>query len=153
MPFIGPWAPVLHQCHHCFVGVILRLMLAFPKPRGFWDYALFAFLLTGSLLFLFWSEASDGIRWGDATLALTVAILSVVAIVLSRRREKAKWMRQPTWFVYSVATLGTIAVMYGAAYADAYLLHRGKVNSGKLSDNLVYAVIFAAVMLWSSRKR
>ena len=128
-------------------------MLAFPKPRGFWDYALFAFLLTGLLLSLFWLEASDGIRWGDATLALGVAILSVVAIVLSRRLEKAKWIRQPTWLVYLLATLGTIAVMFGAAYADAYLLHRGKVNSGELSDNLLYAVIFTAVMLWSSRKR
>jgi uncharacterized membrane protein YfcA len=128
-------------------------MLPLSKPRGFWDYGLFALAMTGLLLFLFWSDASDGIRWADATFAFAVAVSSVFAIMLSRRREKAKWIPQPTWLVYSLAALGSIALMSGAAYADAYLLHRGKVNSGKLSDDLLYAIIFTSVMLWSSRKR
>lgn len=34
-------------------------------PRGFWDYALFALIMTGAILFLFWLEASDGVGRAD----------------------------------------------------------------------------------------
>jgi hypothetical protein len=43
-------------------------MISLPKPRGFWDYALSALVMTGVLVLLFWLEASDGISWTDAAL-------------------------------------------------------------------------------------
>jgi hypothetical protein len=69
-------------------------MIALPKPRGFWDYALFALVMTGLLMF-FWPGASDAVGWTDAALALATAVLFVSAVVLSRRAERAAWTARP----------------------------------------------------------
>jgi hypothetical protein len=100
-------------------------MIPLPKPRGFWDYTLFAFVMTAALLFLFWLEASDGARWVDATLAFAAAVLSVLAFGL----------------------------IFGAIYADAYLLHRWDITSSRLRHDVVLASGLSAVMLWFLRRR
>jgi uncharacterized membrane protein len=130
-------------------------MIPFPKPRGFWDYALFALVMTGALLVMFWLEASDGVGWADAALAFTAAVLCVMAIVLVRRREKATWMAQPTWYAYLLAVLGAFGLTFGTIYADAYLLHHRDITSSRLRHDMVLAVLTAvtAVMLWSLRRR
>jgi len=127
-------------------------MIPLPKPRGFWDYALFALAMTGALLFLFWLEASDGVRWGDATLAFAAAVLGVLAIVLSRRGEKAKWVAHPTRFAYLLAVLGAFGLMFGTIYADAYLLHRRDITSSRIRHDMLLAVGLIALMLWYSRR-
>jgi len=128
-------------------------MIPLPKPRGFWDYALFALVMTGVLLFLFWLEASDGVRWADATLAFTAAVLCVLAIVLSRRGEKAKWIAQPTRYAHLLMVLGALGLMFGAIYADAYLFHRRDITSSRLRHDMVLAPALTALMLWSLRRR
>ena len=128
-------------------------MIPLPKPRGFWDYALSALAMTGGLLFMFWSSASDGLRWADATLAFAAAVLGVLSIVFSRRGEKAKWITQPTWSAYVLIVLGVVGYTFGAVYADAYLLHRRDITSSRLRHDIAPAVIFTVVMLWSLRRR
>jgi drug/metabolite transporter (DMT)-like permease len=128
-------------------------MIPLPKPRGFWDYALFALVMTGALLFLFWLKASDRVGWADAALAFTAAVLCVLAIVLVRRREKATWMAQPTRFAYLLAVLGAFGLMFGTIYADAYLLHHRDITSSRLRHDMVFSVGLTAVMLWSLRRR
>ena len=128
-------------------------MIPLPKPRGFWDYAIFALAMTGLLLFLFWIEASDGVRWADAMLAFAAAVLFVLAVIFVRRGEKAKWIKQPRWYVPLLAVLGTFALMFGAVYADAYLLHGRAITSSRLRHDMVLAVVLTAVMLWSFRRR
>src|SRR5258705_12410358 len=128
-------------------------MIALPKPRGFWDYGLFALIMTGALLFLFWMEASDGIRWTDATVAFVAAVLCVLAIVLFRRGEKAKWMGQPTLYAQLIIAPGAIGWVFAAIYADAYLFHRRDITSSRFRSDIVLAVGLTAVMLWSLRRR
>lgn len=128
-------------------------MIPLPKPRGFLDYALFALGMTGALVFLFWLEASDGVGWADLALAFAAAALFVFATVLARRREKAQWVVRPSWNAYLLAALGGFALVFGAIYADAYLLHRRDVNSNRLSHDVVLAVVLIAGTLWSSRRR
>jgi len=132
---------------------ILLPMIPFPKPRGFRDYALFALVLTGVVLFLFWMEASDGVGWADAALAFTAAVLCVLAIVLARRGEKAKWLARPTRSAYLAAALGAFGLMFGATYADGYLLHHRGITSGQLRHDIVLALLLSAGMLWSFRRR
>ena len=132
---------------------ILGPMIPLPKPRGFWDYALFALAMTGVLMFLFWLDASDGIGWADAAVALAAAALLVFAIILARRGEKATWMARPRWYAFSLAALGTFVLIFGTTYADSYLLHRTSVSSKQLRDDTGLAIVFTAVTLWSSRKR
>ena len=88
-------------------------MIPVPKPRGFWDYALFASVMTGALLSLFWLEGSDGVGWADAALAFTAAVLCVLAIVLVRRGEKATWIAQPTRYTYLLGVLGASGLVFG----------------------------------------
>jgi len=128
-------------------------MIPLPKPRGFGDYALFAFLMTGALVFSFWLEASDGVSWVDAAFALAAAVLLVFAIILARRGEKARWIMQPTWRVYAVAALGAFMLLFGAIYADGYLLHRTSIPSTRLWHDVVLATLSAAGTLWSLRRR
>jgi len=128
-------------------------MIPLPKPRGFWDYALFALVMTGVLSLLFWLEASNGVGWVDAALAFASAVLLVVCIVLVRRGEKAAWTKQPTWRVYLVTSLGIFTLMFGAIYADAYLFHRRDITARRFWNDVVLAILLTAVMLWSSRKR
>jgi uncharacterized membrane protein len=128
-------------------------MIPLPKPRGFWDYALFALIMTGVLSFLFWMEASDGVGWSDAALACMAAALFVIATVLARRGEKARWIAHPTWHAYLLVCLGAFALIFGAIYADAYLLHRRDLTSNRLRHDIVPALLGPAAVLWSSRGR
>jgi threonine/homoserine efflux transporter RhtA len=128
-------------------------MIPLPKPRGFWDYALFALAMTGALMFLFWLEASDRISWTDAALAFAAAVLFVFGVILARRAEKATWIAQPTRYAYLLAVLGSCGLMFGAIYADAYLLHRRDITPSRLRHDMVLAVVVTAGMLWSFRRR
>jgi hypothetical protein len=131
-------------------------MIPLPKPRGFWDYALFALTMTGVLVFLFWLDTGDRIGWADAALGCAAAVLLVFAIIAARRGEKARWIAEPTWHVYVLAPLGAFALMFGAMYADSYLLHRGDITSNRPWHDMGLAIVMTAVIaraLWSSRKR
>jgi hypothetical protein len=128
-------------------------MTPFPKARGFWDYSLFALVMTGFLSFLFWLEASDGVGWADAALAFASAVFLVFAIMLARRGEKAAWIKQPTWHPYPLAALGALALMFGAIYADAYVLHREHLTPNRLRRDVVIAIVSTAGILSSSLRR
>jgi len=128
-------------------------MTPFPKPRGFWDYALFALAMTGALMFLFWLEASDRIGWADAALAVSAAALFVFGTILARRAEKAKWIAKPTLYAHLLVVLGTLSLMFGAIYADAYLFHRRDITSSRLCNDMVLAVVLTPGLLWSFRRR
>jgi hypothetical protein len=143
----------LTPIHQLEGRAILFHMIPLPKPRGFWDYALFALAMTGALVLLFWLEASDGVGWADAALAFAVAVLFVLAVILIRRREKAAWILHPNWFVYLIATLGAFVLMFAAIYADAYILHRKDINTYRLQRDIAIAVAVTAATLWSSRRR
>jgi hypothetical protein len=128
-------------------------MSPFPKPRGFWDYALFALVMTGLLLFLFWIEASDEVDWADAALAFTVGVLIVLVIVLVRRKEKGTWIVQPPRYTLLLAVLAATGLLFGAIFADAYLFHRKDITTGRLRHDMVIGVGMMAVVYWSLRKR
>ena len=128
-------------------------MSLFPKPRGFWDYALFALFMTGVLLALFWIEATDGLGWADALLAVAAAVLFVLGVILARRGEKAKWITQPTWRVSFLAALGALVLLFAAVYADAYLLHHRDLTSDRLRRDMVAVMVAVAVALWTSLRR
>jgi hypothetical protein len=106
-------------------------MIPLPKPRGFWDYALFALLLTGLLVALFWFEASDGVGWADAALAFAAAVLCVLAIVLAGRNEKASLIVRSTWQANQLGAIGAFLLMFGAIYAAAYILHRRDITASR----------------------
>jgi protein-S-isoprenylcysteine O-methyltransferase Ste14 len=128
-------------------------MSPFPKPRGFWDYALFALVMTGGLLFLFWMEAADRLRWTDVLLAAIGAVLIVLGIITMRRREKAKWITQPAWRMQLLVTLGVLFLLFGIVYADARLLHRREITSDRLQHAVIPIVVALATTLWESRRR
>lgn len=133
--------------------VILGPMIPLPKPRGFWDYALFALAMTGALTFLFWVEASDGIGWTDTALAFAVAVLCVFGIILARGAEKATWIAKPTAYAYLLVPLGAAGFMFGALYADASLLHSRDITSRRLELYMVLAILTTANILWSFLRR
>jgi hypothetical protein len=128
-------------------------MIPFPKPRGFWDYTLFALVMTGMLVFLFWLEASGGVGWADAALAAAASVLFAFAVIAARRGERAKWVTQPTWHIYPLAALGAFLLIFGAIYADTYLLHRTDLTSGRLRRDVVIAIIATAGTGWSFLRR
>ena len=128
-------------------------MIPFPKPRGFWDYALFASIMTPALWLLFWLEASDRVGWPDAVLACGTAVLFVFATILARRGEKATWTAHPTWQAYLLVSGGAFALIFGAMYADAYLLHRRDITPKRISDDVILALVLTAGLLWSFRRR
>lgn len=128
-------------------------MLRFPKPRGFWDYALSATVVTGLLVFLFWLESSNGVGWLDGVVAVAAGVLFVLGVILARQNENATWMARPTWRTYALGIFACAALMLGAEYADAYLLHRGNFTSGRLLDDAVTIVIVSAALIWSWQKR
>lgn len=132
---------------------ILGPMIPLPKPRGFWDYALFALIMTGLLMCLFWVEVSDAVGWTDAALAFAAAVLCVFAIILARRAERATWIARPTWYVNLLAVLGVIGLVFGAIYADTYLLHRRDITSSRLRHDIVFAGVLTAAMLFQLRRR
>lgn len=126
-------------------------MISLPKPRGFWDYGLFAFALAGFLLLLFWTEASGGIGWADAMFAFIAAVSCALAIVLVRRGEKARWIAHPTTYATILLFLGVLGWLLAAVYGDAYLLHRRDVNSVR-KDIVPMGVGVIVVMLWARRR-
>jgi len=128
-------------------------MSPFPKPRGFWDYALFGVVMTGGLLLLFWVDTTDRLSWPDVPLAATGAVLLVLAIIIMRRGEKAKWIGRPTWRVQLLVTLGVLFLLFGIVYADAYLLHPRKITSDRLQDALTAIVVAIATTSWASSRR
>jgi uncharacterized membrane protein len=128
-------------------------MIPLLKPRGLWDYALFALAVTGLLVFLFWLEASDGIGWADAALALAAATLFVLGVIIARRGERATWIVRPTWHAYLLAGLGAFVLLFGAIYADTYLLHRTDITFKRVSHDTVLAIVVTAGIFWSSRRR
>jgi len=132
---------------------ILPLMTPFPKPRGLSDYTLFALAMAGGLVFLFWLEASDGVGWHDAAVACGAAVLFVFATILARGGEKARWIAHPTWHAHLLISLGAFVFMFGAIYADAYLLHPKDLTSNRLRHDVVPAVLGPAALLWSLRRR
>ncbi len=123
-------------------------MRLFPKPRGFWDYSIFALAMSGFLLLWFWGDAHDRLRWADGLLAATGAVLFVLGVILVRRGEKAKWIAHPTWRVYLGWTVGVSVWLFGTVYADAYLLHRESISSNRLWHD-VAAVAFSAAITFS----
>jgi hypothetical protein len=128
-------------------------MTPFPKPRGFWDYALFALMMTGLLFFLFWVNAIDRVRWSDALLAATGAVLLVLGIIVMRRGEKAKWIVHPTWRAHLLVTLGAVSLLFGAIYADAYLFHRRAITPDRLERHVIPTAVAIVTTLWASRRR
>ena len=71
-------------------------MIPLPKPRGFWDYALFALMMTGLLVLLFWMDASNGIGWADAAVAVAAAVLFVgLPAVINAPTSTLRWMTVP----------------------------------------------------------
>jgi hypothetical protein len=146
-------AMIISGLPQLMVRAILSLMTRFPKPRGFWDYALFALAVTGGLVVLFSLEASDRVGWADAALASAIAVLSVLVIVLGRRREKARWIAQPTRCVYLVAIFGALVLMFGGAYVDTYFLHRKDITSNQLCRDAAIAIAVAAGSVWPLLRR
>lgn len=128
-------------------------MTRFPKPRGFWDYTLFALAMTLFLMFLFWIDVSSRVGWADAVLASATAVLLVFVIILARRGEKARWIAQPTWHVDLMAMLGAVALTLGSMYADGYILHRTDITSNWLRRNTVITIVVAAVSVLLSLRR
>ena len=134
-------------------AAILALMTLHLKPRGFGDYGLFTLIMSGFLLFSFWFDANDGVGWGDAALAIAAAFSLVLLIVLARRREKATWIKQPTWRVYLLAALGSSVWLFGSDYADAYFLHGRHTTLSQFRHDLVLASVVITAVALSMRRR
>jgi len=132
---------------------ILSLMIPFPKPRGFWDYALFALFMTGLLMLVFWTEASDGMGWTDGAFAGAAAALLVFAIILARRGEKAKWIVRPIWYVRALTALGTFIFILGAQYTDAYRFHHNNLIPTRLRHDVVLGTALIFWFVWSPLRR
>lgn len=132
---------------------ILSLMVPFPKPRGFWDYALFALFMTGLLMLLFLIEASDGIGWTDAAFAGSAAALFVFATIFARRAEKGKWIVQPAWYARALVALGSFIFILGALYGDTYLLHHNSLIRTSLWHDVVLGIVLIAWFVWSPLRR
>jgi threonine/homoserine efflux transporter RhtA len=128
-------------------------MISFPKPRGFWDYELFALFLTCLLMLMFWLDASDAVDWTDAALALLAAELFVFAVVLARRNERAKWIARRTGYVGLLTILGAVGFIFCATYADTYLFHRRDLTSSRLHHDIALAIFLTAALLWSLLRR
>jgi hypothetical protein len=128
-------------------------MIPLPKPRGFWDYAIFALIMTATLWLLFWLEASDRVGWPDAMLACGAAVLFVFATILARRREKATWIAHPTWQAWLLVSLGAFALIFAAIYADAYLLHRRDLTPNRIWHDIIFALVLLAGFQGSFRRR
>ena len=147
-------ADLLYSTYSSFtIGFTLGLMISLPKPRGLWDYTLFALVLTVALVSLFWLEASDGVGWADGVLALAAAALSVLGIILARRNEKAAWIVRPTWRTRLLISLGAFALLFAAIYLDAYILHRRDLTASRLSRDMAVGIALAVTSSWSLRRR
>ena len=128
-----------------------NLMIPLPKPRGFWDYGLFALIFAGLLVLVFWAEGrSRGIGLADVALALAAAGLCVFAIILLRRNENAAWIAQPTWRARLLLLLGVWFFVVAVISVDAYLLHHTAVTGGQIVPVLIAA---AAVFVPLRRRK
>lgn len=129
-------------------------MIPHPKPRGFWDYALFALLMSGILMCLFWSEIGHGIGWADAALALAAAVLCALAIILARRNERATWIGRPSsWKANLLVALGSFLFVIGALYADRYILHRMDVTASQIHRDVALGIALSIAASLSFRNR
>ncbi len=128
-------------------------MIPLPKPRGLRDYTLFALVMSGLLMYLFWIEAGHAIRWADAALACAAAMLCVLGIILARRNEKASWLVQPN--VAGKATVGirSIFVDFWRHYADAYLLHGRDITASRFRNDIVIGIVSLIAVWWQMRRR
>ena len=110
-------------------------------------------MMTGGLSVLFQVEATDRIGWADAALAFASAVLLVFGIILSRQGEKAKWIKQPpTWRVDLMVNLGVVTLIFGAVYADAYLLHQRDITAEGFWRGIVLAILLTVVLRNARRK-
>ena len=60
---------------------------------------------------------------------------------------------QPTWYVYPLAILVAFVLMFGAIYADTYLLHRRDFTSNRLRRDTVIAIAVTAGTFLSFLRR
>jgi cytochrome c oxidase assembly factor CtaG len=109
--------------------------------------------MTGLLLPLFWSYSAYRIGWADAALTLAIAILMTLGVVLARRREKAQWIKHPTWRTSLIAVLAASALMYAAEYADSYVLHGKTITAHQLRHDLMFNLLVFAGLTWLFRRR
>ena len=121
------------------------------KPRGFWDYGLFAIFLAGLLTLLFWVEVGR-YGWPDAVFAFLAALFFVFAIILVRRNETAAWIRQPSSPLGLWVSLGMAPFVFGAIYLDAFLLHRNQMPAGRFRINVVVWLVLVFSMLLQFRR-
>lgn len=123
------------------------------RPRGFWDYAVFGLAMSGALLLMFWLESSNGVGWLDCAVALLAAALFVFGVIATRQGEKAIWLTRPTRVAYLLIFLGVFALVFGAIYVDAYLLHREDITSTRVRHDTIIAIVLLFGTLWSWRRR
>jgi drug/metabolite transporter (DMT)-like permease len=128
-------------------------MIPLPEPRGFWDYGLFALLLTGGLVFLLGLRVNGRVRWADIAFAITAAVLFVLATILARQGEKAVWIVRPTWRMYLLLTLGALLLVYGAIFADLVIFHPRDVSISRIETLVVAGIMTLATSLWSLGRR
>jgi hypothetical protein len=128
-------------------------MIPLPKPRSFWDYTLFALMLTGLLVSQFWAEANGKIGWADVALALAASVLCVLVIILFRGGEKTALILGPGWHAKLLTLLGAIVLIFGATYADRYFLHRMGTTASRFRHDMVFGIAWSAVMLLSLQIR
>jgi hypothetical protein len=124
-------------------------MIPLPKPRGFWDYSLFALTLTGPFVLLFWLQERGGFGWADVALALAASALMVSAAIFARRGERAAWIARPTWQARLLAVVGAVFLIFWTVFADTYFLHRRDLTASRFR---VWIVVFiawlTAQLLW-----
>ena len=128
-------------------------MIRLPKARGLWDYSLFALLLTGLLLLDVWLASTYRIDWADVVFALAAAILMTLGIVLARRKEKAEWIKRPSWRTSFIALVAIFAFLGAAEYADGYLLHHTTITAHQLGHDLIFGLFMSASLTWWWRRR
>ena len=134
-------------------GTILLRMICLPKPRSFWDYALFALFMTGLLLLVFWSDSTNRIGWADVVFALAAAILSALGVVLARRRERAAWIKRPIWQASFIVCIAAFALLSVAEYGDGYLLHHTTITAHQLRHDFIFGLFLSAGLTWLWRRR
>jgi hypothetical protein len=127
-------------------------MIPFPKPRSFWDYALFALMLAGLLVCFFWVQAGYRIGWGDAAFGLLAAVLCTLAIgILARSSEKTKRIMRSTWQAKLLLIMGTLLLLFGSLYANLYFIHHISITGSRLRHDVWLGIALCVAMFWSYR--
>lgn len=108
---------------------------------------------SGETVWLFGLLPHEEGQGADARLALAAAVLSVLGIVLARRNEHAAWIARPMWYLRLLFSLGALALIFGAMYADAYTLHRRDLTPRRLSRDVCVGVAMAIAVAWSLRRQ